>query len=154
MKQTLVLGIGSLLMGDDAIGVRIAETLGYRDKRENIRYVSGETDVDYCMGEIRNSNDCVIIDGACTGNEPCTVQTLDLKEVLEELRPAAFFHETNLLHAMKREGLIKEGILVAVEISSVEFSTELSEPIKRRFDELVETVSERIAAYIEEQRAL
>jgi hydrogenase maturation protease len=160
MKQTVVLGIGNRLMGDDGIGVRLAEVLGQRNPYENVRFIAGETDVDYCLNELAGADLCIIIDGARSAGDifaserppaakgPCSVEVTDLKGIFAQKRPMASFHDFDLIHAMKRENLMKDGILITVEIYTAEFSEELSEPLRERFDEIAEEVRDRMDRYL------
>jgi hydrogenase maturation protease len=140
MKRTIVLGIGNRLMCDDGIGVRIVEALGAGNTTENIRYLAGETDVFYCLDELEKADHCILIDAACTGREPCCISVFDLKEVLSQSRALLSLHDFDLIHAMKRYQVIKEGILVTIEICSAVFSEELTELMQERLDEIIREV--------------
>ena len=107
MKPVIVLGIGNRLMGDDGIGVRIIEALGQENTSEKVRFAAGETDIGYCLSELADGDLCIIVDGSCSGREPCTVDVIDLKEVFAQRRPALSFHDFDLIHAMKRENIDK-----------------------------------------------
>lgn len=156
MKQAVVLGVGNRLMGDDGIGVRIVEALEQSGTRvcgqeigedgrgenspEKIRFTVGETDVGYCLKELADSDLCIIVDGACTGRERCSVNATSLKDVFGKMRPVRSSHDFDLIHGMKRDGLWKEGILITVEVGFVGFSAELSPLMEERFDEILREV--------------
>jgi hydrogenase maturation protease len=169
VRQVLVLGIGNRLMGDDGIGVHIAEAikkvqlpeslilsempeLSKTPEREpsrgKVRISAGETDVDYCLEAVSESDLCIIIDGASTGREPGHVEVIDLKSALEQINAMQAMHDFNLLHAMKREGLMKDGILIAVEIGRAELSPELSPFLRERFQEILKEVKWIIECYL------
>ena len=148
MKNAVVLGIGNRLMGNDGIGVRLAEFLGQRNPYGNVRFIAGETDVDYCLNEVAGADACIIIDGACLEGDLYSVEVTDLKEIFAQKRPVASFHDFDLIHAMKMENMIKGGILITVEICSVELSEELSPPLRGRFYEIAEEVRDRIDRYL------
>lgn len=161
MKQEyvspLVLGIGSRLMGDDSVGVRVVEALGkdyemtaleLKNEVRYVRFKAGETDVEYCMRELDDCDICIIIDAACTGKEPGTVDVIDLKEIFAKKRRFLAVHEFDLFHAMKWEGKIKEGILIAIEAASVSFSADLSPVMQERFPEILREVKMIIGSYL------
>ena len=152
MKQGIVLGIGNRLMEDDGIGVQVVEALNHKnapgmmnaaEKNRavgSLRFVAGETDIDFCLSELSDHDFCIIIDGSSSGKEPGTVETYQLTEVLAQIKPIMTFHDFNLFQAMKRDNLIKEGLLITIEVASLGFSTELSPVLQRRFDEIVREV--------------
>lgn len=154
MKQAVILGIGSRLLGDDGIGVLVAEALGRENIPENIRIAAGETDVFYCMSELEEGEYCIIIDGACTGKEPCSVGVLDLKDVLAQRRHPWAFHDFDLIHAMKRENVQKDGILITIEVSSIELLAGLSPAMRERFGDIVREVKGIIGRCLSERQLL
>ncbi len=148
MKPVIVLGIGNRLMEDDGIGVHVVEELKQTRDAEKIRFVVGETDTDYCLSELFDSDVWIIIDGSSSGKIPGTVDVYSLKEIVSQCRPFRAFHDFDLFHAMKRENLIKDGILITVEVASVGFSTELSAVMESRFAGIVMAVREIIDQYV------
>jgi|GEM_PF-304051 len=187
VRQVLVLGIGNRLMGDDGIGVHIAEAIkkaqlpelpeppempeatetptfletpglanmlphpkipDKEPSRVKVRISAGETDVDYCLKAVSESDLCVIIDGACTGKAPGHVEVVDLKSALDKINAMQAMHDFDLLHAMKREGLRKDGILIAVEIGCAEFSLDLSPFLRERFHDILREVKWIIDGYL------
>ena len=168
MRQPVVLGIGNRLMGDDGIGLRVVGELERKyasgqsafqgqntapertGTLENLKYIAGETDTGYCLSCLALGDSCVIIDAGSSGKEPCSVDVQTLQEVFSRDRPLLSFHDFNLLHAMKRENLIKEGILITIEISSIEFSLELSPVMKAQFYRIVGEVEEIIKHYVDQ----
>jgi len=148
MKNAVVLGIGNRLMEDDGIGVRLAESLGLRNPYENVRFIAGETDVDYCLNELAGADLCIILDASCSAAELCSVEVTDLKEIFAQKRPMASFHDFDLIQAMKREKMMKDGILITVEGCPPELSEELSPQLRERFDEIAKEVKDKIDRYL------
>ncbi len=148
MKRALILGIGNRIMSDDGIGVRIVEALAQENTMEMVRFAVGETDIGYCLSELADADICIIVDAACFGNEPCAVNVFDLADVLEQKRPARFFHDFDLIHGMKINNVMKEGILITVEVCSVAFSAELSPLMRDRLEELIREVKVIVRSYL------
>ncbi|HVI42208.1 MAG TPA: hypothetical protein VM577_16265, partial [Anaerovoracaceae bacterium] len=109
---------------------------------------AGETDIDYCLSELSDRDICVIVDGGRSGKEPGSVEVLTLQEVFSQRRTALFFHNFDLIQAMKRENMLKDGILITVEVCSVELSAELSPFMRERFEEIVREVKVIISSYL------
>lgn len=145
MKKVLVLGIGNRMMGDDGIGVHVAEALGQSKNLENVRLAVGETDTEFCLNLLEDADELILLDGANLGEEPGTVKTFPLNEVLLQRRSALSFHDFDLIHAMNQENIRKDGILITIEICSLSFSMELSPLLRERFSEIVREVEEIIA---------
>lgn len=142
----LVLGIGNILMMDDGIGIYVIEELRSRCKDFNTKYVIGETDVYYCLAEIEKADYVVIIDAASMGEEPCSVATFILEDILQELSPAFSFHDINILQTMKQHNLQKPGILIAIEICNINFTIGLSPMMEEYFINIVNKVEDIITS--------
>lgn len=148
-SRTVVLGIGNRLMGDDGIGVRIVEALGKENTAGQIHYAAGETDINYCLDALEDVDCCIIADGAFSGMcRPGCIRVYDLKEVLQQKRPVMSFHDFDLIQAMKCGNMMKDGILIAIEIGSVELSAALSPMMQERFDALVREAGTIIDNYL------
>lgn len=142
------MGIGNRLMKDDGISVRIVEALAQGDTMKNVRFAAGETDIGYCLGELADADVCIIVDAACLGDKPCTIKVFDLEDILKQKRPVRSFHDFDLFHEMMINNLIKEGILVTIEVCSVSFSPELSPLLQERFGELIREIKMIITSYL------
>ena len=140
--RIVVLWIGNRLMCDDGIGVRVAEALGREAQKSGIVFTAGETDIDYCLDVVSDADTCIIIDAARLGGTPCSVRVQDLEAVLERACSARTFHEYDLIRAMKREDLIRKGLLITVEVDSIRFSDELSPVMEECFEKIVQEVRE------------
>lgn len=144
MKKILVLGIGNQLMMDDGIGVSVVKELELRNTDSEIRYIIGETDVDFCIDEMEKSDYVIIVDAAFLGVEPCTVRTFWLKDVLDETYLSPFIHDMNLTHAMKRYNYMGEGVLIAIEACKIKYSIKLSQEMEKNFPTIIDEVEEII----------
>lgn len=146
MKQKckVILGIGSRLMEDDGIGVRVAEKLTVDPSMRDFTVGIGETDVDYCLGLLKEAEFYVVLDAADRGESPCTVRVQRLGEVLSEGHAVQSFHDFDLLQAMRREGMTLPGLLITVEAGSVSFGPELSIVMQEHFEEVVREIKQII----------
>jgi hydrogenase maturation protease len=91
------MGIGNRLMQDDGIGIYIVEKLRERDTTDNIRYVIGETDIDYCLDAIKEADFVVIVDAVKTGESPGNVTVVPLEKAVYTTAPGLSCHNLHLL---------------------------------------------------------
>lgn len=140
MSKTVVLGMGNRLMGDDGIGNYVVEELKRQNAFPGLRMSAGETDVDYCMDELRDSCRVILIDAAHMGAAPCSVAVIPLGDVLRELPLSFSAHHLDLLQYL-RQYHREEGILIAIEACSVEWRFGLSREMEKRFPGIVAEVT-------------
>jgi hydrogenase maturation protease len=149
--RTLVLGLGNPLLGDDAVGLRVA-TLA----RERL---SGSPDVDVeeeeagglrLMERMTGYDRAVVVDAAVTGGTPGTIRRLSPDDLPTQRTAAA--HGIDLRHALalgRHLGypMPSEVRVVAIEAESVlEFRHEMTPAVAAAVEPAVAAVLEELAA--------
>jgi hydrogenase maturation protease len=74
--NTLILGIGNVLMGDEGIGVHVARQLMQQDLPENVECVDGGTGSFYLLEMMQNAKRVLLIDATIDGQPPGTIRRL------------------------------------------------------------------------------
>jgi hydrogenase maturation protease len=150
MRKTLVLGLGSSILSDDAVGIVVARKLGER--------LAGRDDIDVAVNEeagftlLEESlgyDRLVVIDAILTGAEPGTIHRLDLTDLDRSIHSNSP-HGMNLatvLELGRRQGMAVPGevVIFAIEAPDVlTFGEELSAPLAKRVDRIVEELAGEI----------
>ncbi|HSK46721.1 MAG TPA: hydrogenase maturation protease [Coriobacteriia bacterium] len=78
MRRVSVIGIGNTMMGDDGVGVRVAEGLAERLDSANV--VSGEMAGMSLMPHVLSSDAVVFVDALAVDDEPGTIYRFDPDE--------------------------------------------------------------------------
>lgn len=74
--EVVIIGVGSILMGDDGVGVRVARELAGREVPPDVRVVDGGLMGVDLLFELEDVGAAVIVDAAHLGAEPGTVRVL------------------------------------------------------------------------------
>ena len=146
--KVVILGIGNRLMEDDGVGNDIVEELKRKEAFPGLRMLAGETDTEYCLKELEGADTAILIDAANMGNEPCSVSVLPLGNILEKRALPRFSHHHDLLHGMKLQNYQGDGILVAVEVCSVQHRFGLSPQMREQFPRIVDEIKQLIESYL------
>src|SRR3974377_942260 len=94
--EILALGLGNLLLGDDAVGLRLLEEL--RDAGGDAEFVDGGTQGLALLGYLADRPSVVILDAVALGAAPGTVHVLADAAIGElRARSAASAHEGSAL---------------------------------------------------------
>jgi len=142
----MVLGIGNRLMTDDGIGVWIVEKLIQnkdavnKSGAEEVLYIIGETDFDFCLDQIENAGYLIIIDAVKMNKEPGEVTVFPLKEVLAGPLQGHSAHDHHLLSMLSYLRKDLDGILIGIEPCEVAFHIGLSDILSRNFPEILHKV--------------
>ena len=77
MKRLTIIGIGNTMMGDDGIGVRVAEALADRDLGPRVEVVVGSVAGMALIGHFLESETIIVVDGIDVSAEPGSVYRFD-----------------------------------------------------------------------------
>ena len=145
--KTLVLGVGSSILSDDAVGIvvarRLEQRLGGRDDVDfGVNEEAGFTLLEESIGYDR----LVIIDSILTGREPGTVLRFDLSDLGRTIHSNSP-HGMNLATVMelgRAQGMDVPGevMIYAIEVvDTLTFGEELTPAVAAKVDEIVETIA-------------
>ncbi len=145
--KTLVLGVGSSILSDDAVGIvvarRLEQRLGGRDDVDfGVNEEAGLTLLEESIGYDR----LVIIDSILTGREPGTVLRFDLSDLGRTIHSNSP-HGMNLATVMelgRTQGMDVPGevMIYAIEVvDTLTFGEELTPAVAAKVDEIVETIA-------------
>ncbi|HYF82934.1 MAG TPA: hydrogenase maturation protease [Clostridia bacterium] len=148
MKKILVIGIGSRIMMDDAIGIYIVEDLRQLGTNPNITYILGETDVDYCIEDVLDFDFVIIIDAFLSGKQPGEITILPLNELNEESEDSLYSaHGVHLLNMLRCAKRLPDGIIVGIEPHEIIYGFSLSDRLQNCFDRILNEVHRYIGSY-------
>lgn len=148
--QTVVIGIGNNLLGDDGAGVHVIERLRQRNRDDSIEFIDGGTLSFSLLEPVEEARQLIVVDAAYLDSAPGTVRVFRNDELEEFLTTSArpSVHEVNLLDvlgaARLRGNLPSDCALVAIEPQMVDWSAEPSPAVASAIDEACERVLELI----------
>jgi hydrogenase maturation protease len=146
-NKVKVIAIGNRLMGDDGIGIQIVEKIRDSFYEDNVDFIIGETDANYCLDEINKDDFVIIIDAMCSGNLPGTITRMKIEEVTDR-RVSCSQHEISLIQLIKMYNKSLDGFIVGIEISSIDLRENLSRELSNCFDKICSNVSKIIRSQI------
>lgn len=130
-----IVAIGNIVMCDDGIGVKIAELLHYDFKLMGFQTIIGETNIEYCMNNIKNNDFLIVLDSSYYDIEPGTVTVTPLEQI--DPNTLNFSQNTSTLLELARLSNKKiSGFLISVEASEIYFNPDLSEDLKIKFHDI------------------
>ena len=145
--KTLVLGVGSSILTDDAVGLVVAERLRRRfGDRDDIDFGLNEEAGFSLLEESIGYDRLIIIDSILTGARPGTVHRLDLSDLGRTIH-------SNSPHGLNLATVIELGrtqgmdvpddvVLFAIEVvDTLTFGEELTPELSARIDEIVREIA-------------
>ena len=150
--STLVLGLGNLVHSDDGIGVHAIQRL-QEDSRvpPGVVLMDGGTQGLNLMPHISGFQRLLVIDAVDVGETPGALVRLEGK-ALERLPGKASVHQlafADLMVALKLLGECPEEIvLIGVQPQSTAWSAELTAPVQKTVDRLIDLVVEQLKVWM------
>lgn len=136
MRRILVIGIGSLVMKDDGIGVRVVKAVENDLQKHDIASFVGETDFQCCFDEIKPDDFVVIIDAMSQGNEPGSIEVMLLSDALKNRSKLRTQHEFSLFDLIALHDSKTPGYFIGIEAAEIGFGFELSKSLKEHFKQI------------------
>lgn len=140
MNRMLMIGIGSLIMIDDGIGARVASAIKNKLHEHEIAVLIGETDVQYCLNEIRPDDFVIIVDAVMLGNEPGSIDIIPLRNAVKGHGKLHSQHDFSLIDAVSLNYPDIQGYLIGIEAVEIGFGFDLSTTLEERFDHICDHV--------------
>jgi len=145
VKTTLILGLGNILLGDEGVGVRVAERLlEFYQFPEGTRALDGGTLALDLLPYVEDADRMVVIDAVDMDADPGTVVRITDDEIPAFLSVKVSPHQMGLadiLSAARLRGLSPgELVLWGVQPGVIDTTLELSPPVAHQVDVLVEGV--------------
>ena len=150
--KTCVIGLGNILLQDDAIGVRTIEAMkaGYGFTPQ-IDILDGGTAGLDLLPTIEGYERVLFVDAVDAGEAPGSTVIIEGDALPSFLSAQGSVHHVglaDLLFAARMTGLLPAEIcLVGIQPGSVDVGLEMTEALKTRLDLLVATVLERLQAW-------
>lgn len=147
MKNTLVLGLGNTLLGDEGVGVRVIERLAAGGARPGVEWMDGGTLSFTLAGPIAEADHLIVVDAANLQGRSGEVQ------VFEDRAMDAFIgtgkmssvHEVSLLDLLSISALSADlpqhRALVGVQPEFVDWADQLSQPVEAALEVAVGEVN-------------
>jgi hydrogenase maturation protease len=147
--NTLIIGCGNLLRGDDAVGpilVRVMWELGIPDSLTLADGGTGGMDVAFKM---RGAPHVILVDACTTGSEPGTLFKIPGEEV-ETLPPLTginlhsfrWDHALAFAHWLLKDEYPRKVTVYLIEAAQLDFGAVLSDPVQRTMETLAHRLIE------------
>ena len=149
--NALVLGIGNMLLMDEAAGVKVIEDLLNRyNIPRDVEVIDGGTAGMELLHYIQNKKHVFIVDAAKTGNAPGTIVKIEGKAVpaffCTKISPHQLGLSDILAAAQLTDTMPEHIVLFGIEPKRMETGLELSEEVQGKIGSLSDMIVEELKA--------
>lgn len=144
-----LIGLGNLLLRDEGVGVHAVEALkGKYDFPEEVRLLDGGTLGLDLLHLIEGMDRVLFVDAVDLKKKPGTIAVIEGEDLPSLLEPKLSLHHVGLSDLLFASGFLgtrpAEIVLIGIQPETMEMGLELSRTVKERFDELLQTVLEKL----------
>ena len=149
-KSTLILGIGNYLMGDEGIGVHLANRMESQMLPEGVEVLDGGTGGFHLLEYFEKYDHVILVDATLDNNTPGTIRLIKPK-FAKDFPPAMSTHDIgmkDLISALQILGKMPEIDLLVVSIESIQQQgIELTPEIENIVPNLIDQVKQLLLKY-------
>lgn len=143
----LVLGLGNTLLGDDGVGVRVAEALQRLDLPPDVQILDVGTAILRMLPELVNVDRIIVVDAVRAGGSPGEIYAFRDSGVPASInRSAHDLHFEDVLEQLRLLGHSPAVEYYGIEPKEIGFSLELSPEVARSLPELVRHIHRDLQA--------
>jgi hydrogenase maturation protease len=149
--QTLIVGVGNPLLGDEGVGWHIVENLSQMVMPDDVRILDCGCDLLNLASCIDKPRRIIVVDAIRAGGKPGQIHTFNLDELDAIQTQKASAHQLQIVDTLR---LLKQTYpclacckitVMGIEPGALELSTELSEEVNKSIANLTRLVLEEIS---------
>ncbi len=150
--DTVVIGLGNVVLADDGLGVHAVRRL--RDRyafEQGVELIEGGTAGLLLLPHLAEARHAILVDAIDSGSAPGTLTRLEGKDWSAALSIRMTPHEVALEDLLGAAQLSDtwpdELVLLGVQPASIALGTELTQPVAAALDSLVDAIADELLAW-------
>jgi len=150
MRNIVIIGFGNLLMGDDGVGIQVAQKLMETSLPVNVKVIDGGVASFEILDEVRTADFIILIDALAAGGKPGEIYRL-LSEELDSFKvnQGLSLHEFTLIDSLrlaKTVGSMPPIVIYGIEPADVSFRWGLTPVVKQAAQRLIPMIIASVTA--------
>lgn len=150
MKNTVVIGIGNILLKDDGVGVYVIRQLENENLSSTIELVDGGTSTLDTLSYFLEYNKIIIVDCLKAGHKPGTIYKINPEDIKNYKKENLSIHDVQILDVVKMAnmmGKFPEVVIFGIEPQVICLDTEMSENMKNKIPEIIKHIKVELSIY-------
>lgn len=147
MKDTVIIGIGNILLKDDGVGVHTIKQLENENLPSTIELVDGGTSTLDILGYFLDYKKVVVIDCLKAGYEPGTIYKIKPEEITSYRKENLSIHDVQILDVVKMANMIgkyPEVVIFGIEPEHICLDTDMTDNMKNRISDVIGHVKKEL----------
>ncbi|GIM28088.1 hydrogenase 2 maturation protease [Clostridium polyendosporum] len=147
MKDTVIIGIGNILLKDDGVGVHTIKQLENENLPSTIELVDGGTSTLDILGYFLDYKKVVVIDCLKAGYEPGTIYKIKPEDITNYRKENLSIHDVQILDVVKMANMIgkyPDVVIFGIEPEHICFDLDMTDNMKNSISEVIGHVKKEL----------
>jgi hydrogenase maturation protease len=147
MKNTVILGIGNILLKDDGIGVHIVEKLKDENLPSTVELVDGGTSTLDTLSYFLEYEKVIVIDSLKAGYAPGNIYKIKPEDIKNYKRENLSIHDVQILDVVKLANMYEkypDVTIFGIEPEEITFDTEMTDCMKIIIPEVINFIKKEL----------
>ena len=140
MKDTVIIGIGNILLQDDGVGVHVIKQLENEKLPSIIQLVDGGTSTLDMLGYFLDYEKVIVVDCLRAGLKPGTIYKIKPEDIKSYKKENLSIHDVQILDVVKMANMMDkypEVIIFGIEPEKIAVGLEITEIMISKIPEIV-----------------
>lgn len=147
IKNTVIIGIGNILLQDDGVGVHVIKQLENDKSLSTIKLVDGGTSTLDMLGYFLDYKKVVVIDCLRAGLKPGTIYKIKPEDIKSYKKENLSIHDVQILDVVEMANMMgkyPEVVIFGIEPEKIAVNLEMTAMIVSKIPEIICNIKEEL----------
>jgi hydrogenase maturation protease len=147
IKDTVIIGIGNILLQDDGVGVHVIKQLENEKLPSTIELVDGGTSTLDTLGLFLDYKKVIVVDCLRAGLEPGTIYKIKPEDIKNYKKENLSIHDVQILDVVKMANMMNkypEVVIFGIEPEKIALDLEMTETMVSKIPEIVRNIKKEL----------
>ena len=146
-KDTVILGIGNILLQDDGVGVHVIKQLENENLPSTIELVDGGTSTLDTLGLFLDYKKVIVVDCLRAGLKPGTIYKIKPEDISNYKKENLSIHDVQILDVVKMANMMNkypEVVIFGIEPEKIAVDLEMTQIMVSKIPEIISNIKKEL----------
>jgi hydrogenase maturation protease len=147
IKDTVIIGIGNILLQDDGVGVHVIKQLENEILPSTIELVDGGTSTLDMLGFFLDFKKVIVVDCLRAGLKPGTIYKIKPEDIMNYKKENLSIHDVQILDVVKMANMMNkypEVVIFGIEPEKISLELEMTEIMVSKIPEIILNIKKEL----------
>ena len=147
MKDTIIIGIGNILLQDDGVGVHVIERLENEKLPSTVELVDGGTSTLDTLGFFLDYKKVIVVDSLKAGLEPGTIYKIKPEDIKNYKKENLSIHDVQILDVVQMANMMGKFpavVIFGIEPEKIALDLEMTQTMISKIPEIIKNIKKEL----------